>query len=173
MAARSGRSCRRPYSRSRGGREVNAARAARQPRRVMTLPAGQSTARTRLARRAIGWVFFANGAALGSWVPHIPDAKHALGLTDSLLGFALLSMATGSLVGLSSSGLLTVRFGSRNTTTAAILALLLATPAPLLAPSLPAFAIALVLLGIANGAVDVAMNAQAIAVESRFGRAIM
>jgi len=128
---------------------------------------------TSRARFATGWVFFANGAALGSWVPHIPDAKHALGLTDSSLGFALLCMATGSLVGLSSSGLLTVRFGSRKTTTAAILALLLATPAPLLAQSLPAFSIALVLLGIANGAVDVAMNAQAIAVESRFGRAIM
>ena len=130
----------------------------------------ESTSRERFAT---GWVFFANGAALGSWVPHIPDAKHALGLTDSSLGFALLCMATGSLVGLSSSGLLTVRFGSRKTTTAAILALLLATPAPLLAPSLLTFAMALVLLGIANGAVDVAMNAQAIVVENRFGRAIM
>jgi hypothetical protein len=54
---------------------VNAARAARQTSRVMTLPAGQSSTRTRLACLAIGWVFFANGAALGSWVPHIPDAK--------------------------------------------------------------------------------------------------
>src|SRR6516225_11830673 len=104
MAARPGPPCCRPGCRSRGGREVNAARAARQPRRVMTLPARQSTARTRLARLAIGWVFFANGAALGSWVPHIPDAKHALGLTDGLLGLALLGMATGSLVGLPLSG---------------------------------------------------------------------
>jgi|SRR5205085_8932782 len=54
---------------------------------------------TSLARLATGWVFFANGAALGSWVPHIPDAKHALGLSDSVLGFALLGMAVGSLVG--------------------------------------------------------------------------
>ncbi len=129
--------------------------------------------RLALARRAVAWVFFANGASLGSWVPHIPDAKHALGLTDSLLGFALLAMAIGSLVGLPLSGLLTASFGSRKTTTAAILALLLATPLPLLSPSLPAFVAALVLLGIVNGAVDVAMNAQAIAVEARFGRAIM
>ena len=133
----------------------------------------EPTARLSLARRATAWVFFANGAALGSWVPHIPDAKHALDLDDSLLGFALLAMAIGSLVGLPLSGLLTARFGSRKTTAAAILALLLATPLPLLAPSLPAFAAALILLGIANGAVDVAMNAQAIAVEARFGRAIM
>jgi MFS family permease len=125
------------------------------------------------ARFVTGWVFFANGAALGSWVPHIPDAKHALGLTDSLLGFVLLAMAIGSLVGLPLSGLLTAHFGSTRTTTAAILALLLATPLPFLAASLPAFTGALVLLGIASGGVDVAMNAQAIAVEIRFGRAIM
>ena len=126
-----------------------------------------------LARRATAWVFFANGAALGSWVPHIPDAKQALGLSDGLLGLALLGMAAGSLVGLPLSGLLTARFGSRRTTTAAILALLLATPLPLLAPSLPTFTAALILLGIANGAVDVAMNTQAIAIEERVGRAIM
>jgi len=127
----------------------------------------------RLARSATAWVFFANGAALGSWVPHIPDAKQALGLSDSLLGLALLGMAAGSLIGLPLSGLLTARFGSRRTTTAAVLALLVATPLPLLAPSLPAFVVALVLLGMANGAVDVAMNTQAIAVEERLGRAIM
>jgi MFS family permease len=125
------------------------------------------------ARRATAWVFFANGAALGSWVPHIPDAKHALGLSDSTLGFALLGMSAGSLIGLPLSGWLTARFGSRRTTTAAIVGLLFATPAPLLAPSLPGFTLALFLLGIANGAVDVAMNAQAIAVQERFGRAIM
>ena len=126
-----------------------------------------------LARRATAWVFFANGAAIGSWVPHIPEAKHALGLSDGLLGLALLGMAAGSLVGLPLSGVLTARFGSRRTTTAAILALLLATPLPLLAPSLAAFSVTLILLGIANGAVDVAMNTQAIAVEERVGRAIM
>ena len=131
------------------------------------------SAEASLARRATAWVFFANGAALGSWVPHIPDAKQALGLSDGLLGMALLGMAAGSLVGLPLSGLLTARFGSRRTTTAAIIALLLAIPLPLLASSLVVFAVALVLLGIANGAVDVAMNTQATAIEERVGRAIM
>ena len=139
----------------------------------MPLPAGQSTTRTRLARLAIGWVFFANGGTLGSWVPHIPDAKHALGLTDGLLGLALLGMGAGSLIGLPLSGVLTARFGSRKTTTTALLAMLLATPLPILAPLPPLFAIALGLLGMANGAVDVAMNTQAIAVQDRYGRAIM
>jgi predicted MFS family arabinose efflux permease len=51
--------------------------------------------------------------------------------------------------------------------------MLLATPLPILAPGPPLFAIALGLLGMANGVVDVAMNTQAIAVQDRYGRAIM
>ena len=90
-----------------------------------------------------------------------------------MLGFALLGMAVGSLLGLPISGVLSSRFGSRKTATVAIFALLLATPLPLAAPNLPLFVIALALLGIANGAVDVAMNAHAVVVEQRFGRPIM
>src|SRR5216684_4358699 len=125
------------------------------------------------SRLAVSWIFFANGAALGSWVPHIPDAKHALSLNESVLGFALLGMAAGSLLGLPLSGALTARFGSRATTTVAILAVLLATPLRILASSLPIFTLTLALLGVANGGVDVAMNAQAIAIEERVGRPIM
>ena len=33
-------------------------------------------------RCATAWMFFANGAALGSWVPHIPDAEQVLGLSQ-------------------------------------------------------------------------------------------
>jgi MFS family permease len=139
----------------------------------MRSAARAAVSRLRAARCATAWIFFANGAALGSWIPHIPDAKHALALSDGMLGLALLGMAAGSLIGLPLSGFLTARFGSGRTTTAAIFALLLATPLPILAPSLPVFALALALLGTANGAVDVAMNAQAIAIEERYGRAIM
>jgi len=139
----------------------------------MRLLAPDPGRRVCIARRATCWVFFANGGALGSWVPHIPDAKLALSLSDSLLGSALLGMAVGSLIGLPLSRMLTARFGSRKTTTAAIFALLLATPFPILAPTLPVFALTLVFLGIANGAVDVAMNTQAIAIEERLARPIM
>ena len=139
----------------------------------MRSAAGAALSRLGAARCATAWIFFANGAALGSWIPHIPDAKHALALGDGMLGLALLGMAAGSLIGLPLSGFLTARFGSGRTTTAAIFALLLATPLPILAPSMPVFALALALLGTANGAVDVAMNAQAIAIEERYGRAIM
>jgi fucose permease len=44
---------------------------------------------------------------------------------------------------------------------------------PGLAPSLPLLVLAVVLLGAANGGLDVAMNAQAVAVERGYGRPIM
>src|SRR6266852_3684026 len=86
----------------------------------MSLFAKYTFGRVSRSRLAVSWVFFANGAALGSWVPHLPDAKHALALTDGILGFALLAMAAGSLLGLPLSGALTARFGSRATTTVSI-----------------------------------------------------
>jgi hypothetical protein len=46
-------------------------------------------------------------------------------------------------------------------------------PLPVLAPSLPLLAVALFVLGAGNGALDVSMNAQAVAVEARFPRPIM
>src|SRR6266404_5580751 len=114
----------------------------------MSLAARLTLDRVPRSRLSASWIFFANGAALGSWIPHIPDAKHALSLNESVLGFALLGMAAGSLLGLPLSGALTARFGSRATTTAAILAVLLAMPLPILAPSLTIFTLALALLGL-------------------------
>src|SRR6516162_6058374 len=50
--------------------------------RRMITQASVRDPRLSLARCATSWVFFANGAALGSWVPHIPDAKQALDLGE-------------------------------------------------------------------------------------------
>ena len=43
----------------------------------------------------------------------------------------------------------------------------------LLSPNLPLLALSLVLLGAANGALDVSMNAQAVAIEKEYGKPIM
>jgi MFS family permease len=70
-------------------------------------------------------------------------------------------------------GALVSRFGSRRVvgTTALLLSLSLVTPA--LAPNLFSLMAALMLLGAANGGLDVSMNAQAVVVERGYGRPIM
>ena len=124
----------------------------------------------RSSRVAVGSVFFLNGLVLGSWVPHIPLVKAAHGLGDGALGVVLLSMAVGAVAVLPAAGWLVARIGSRQTTLLGATALALALPLPLLAPSAALVAVSLALLGAANATLDVAMNAQGVAVETDLGR---
>jgi MFS family permease len=128
---------------------------------------------TRRARLAVATLFFANGCGLGSWVPHIPDVKLWHGLSDAVLGLALLAIAAGAVAALPVAGALVARFGSRPVTRGAALLFCAALPLPLLAPDLPTLLAALALLGTGTGALDVAMNAHAVLVETRYGRPIM
>ena len=125
------------------------------------------------ARWAVSAVFFVNGAVIASWVPHIPAVKSRHALGDGQLGLVLLAMAAGSVLALPVAGRLVGRFGSRAMTTMAGLALCCALPLPLLSGSVLSLSLSLALLGAANGALDVSMNAAGLSVERRHRRPIM
>ena len=125
------------------------------------------------ARVAVGLVFLVNGLVLASWVPHIPAVKAAHRLSDGQLGMVLLCMATGAMLALPLAGFMVARFGSRHMTSAAALALCALLPLPLIAPHPVMLGSSLVVLGAANAMLDVSMNAQAVAVEAGYRRAIM
>jgi len=124
-------------------------------------------------RIAISAMFFVNGAAIASWVLHIPAVQRKLGLSEGVLGLALLAVALGALSMMLITGPLIARVGSRPVTRVAVLALCAAPPLLLLAPNLALLVGALLLLGAGNGAMDVAMNAQAAALEKRYTTPIM
>lgn len=125
------------------------------------------------ARAAISTVFFVNGFAFASWVPHIPTVQLRLGLSASLLGLALLGMAAGAVVAMPLAGAMLARWGSRSVTVVSSLLFCALVPLPVQAPSLPLLVAALAVLGAVNGAMGVAMNAHAVTVERRVGRTIM
>ncbi|MDP9370632.1 MAG: MFS transporter, partial [Chloroflexota bacterium] len=125
------------------------------------------------ARLAVTAIFAVNGLILSNWVPRIPAVQRNLDLSEGRLGLALLGVAVGALLAMPLIGGLVARFGSRPATTVAVVALAATVPLPALAGGLGTLTLALVLLGAANGALDVAMNAQAVAVERRFGHPIM
>ena len=127
----------------------------------------------RSARAAVLAVFFTNGVVIGTWVVRIPALKEKLNLGEGLLGVALLGAAIGALVAMPVVGALVSRFGSRRIVGVSALALSVVLLTPGLAQSLPLLMLAVVLLGAANGGLDVAMNAQAVAVERGYGRPIM
>ena len=131
------------------------------------------TMTSRWSRPAVAVFFFINGAALASWVPHIPAIKSRHMMSDGQLGLVLLSIAAGSVVALPVAGWLVGRLGSRVMTAAAGVALCLALPLPVASQSVALLSFSLALLGACNGLLDVSMNVQAAEVEQRVGRSRM
>lgn len=127
----------------------------------------------RAARTADAVVFFVNGLGLGLWAGHVPALKTLHGLDDAALGLTLLGMALGAVVAMPLTGPAAARYGSRRCTIAAGIVYGVGLGLPFLALGPFALAAAVLLLGGANGAMDVSMNTQASAIERRYGRPIM
>ena len=124
-------------------------------------------------RVATSAMFFLNGLVLATWVVHIPDVRDALHLSDAQVGTAILGLAVGALLSMPPTGRWIARYGSAAVTRFFALLLCAALPLPFLAGNLAALFVALALLGLGNGAMDVAMNAQGVAVEHSLGRPVM
>jgi MFS family permease len=127
----------------------------------------------RRARISVGSVFLIHAAVFGSWAPRVPAIKHHVGIGDGGLGIAFTGMAIGLFVGTRLAGRAVDRFGSRPAIRVAAPILCATLLGPALADDLPALTLALALMGVAGGFLDVAMNAQAVAVERGYGRPIM
>jgi MFS family permease len=118
---------------------------------------------------ALAFAFFACGAALASWYPHIPSVQTRLGIGTGRLGLALLGTAVGSLAAMPLAGALLARTGTRRLVAVTLVGLCLSLPVPVLAGSTSSLALALVFLGACAGALDVSMNAHAVALEKEWG----
>ena len=126
-----------------------------------------------VARWAVSGVFFLTGAGTANWAVRIPAVQGALGLSDGRLGMALLGVSAGAIVAMPIAGRLVAQRGSRPVTAGAAVAFALALMLPALASTFAALIAALVVLGLANGVLDVAMNAQAAAVQKHYRQPIM
>ncbi len=122
------------------------------------------------ARLAVATLFFVNGAAIGSWVPHIPERAHALGLNAAALGLVLLAGGIGALCAMPFSGALLRRFGSRAVSIVAGLLFPALLTIAILLPSVPLLVAVLFLTGFNAAAMDVAMNAHGVLVEALLRR---
>ncbi len=127
----------------------------------------------RAARAADIAVFFVNGLGLGLWAGHVPALQATHGLGKAELGLALLGMALGAVLAMPLTGPATARWGSRRCVVAAGIVYGVALSMPFAASGPVMLAAAMLLLGGANGAMDVAMNTQASTIERAYGRPIM
>jgi MFS family permease len=125
--------------------------------------------RAKVAQRAVAAYFLANGIVMGAWVPHVPDRARELHLDPGALGWTLLASGLGAVMAMPLAGRMTARLGSRAVCRVAGIAFPITLSAVVLAPSALLMTLALLCFGIAGASMDVAMNAQGIAVEEQLG----
>jgi len=124
-------------------------------------------------RAAVAAAFLIHSTVSGTWAPRLPAIKESLGLSDGELGTALVGLAIGLLAGTRLAGAPVDRFGSRPVMRAGFPLLAATLLLPGLAGNGLALFASLLVLGVASGALDVAMNAQGIEVERVLRRPIL
>ncbi|MBA8794587.1 MFS family permease [Friedmanniella endophytica] len=126
---------------------------------------------------AVTLMFAANGVILGSYGGALPSLRDRLDLSAVQIAVMLFSAGAAGLVAMQLGGRLTDRIGARTIALAALPILVLAAVTLGLAPVYPVAVAGAVLVGFGNGAMDVAMNALGVQVESgrraRGGGAVM
>lgn len=125
------------------------------------------------ARAAVFATFFVVGLGMGAWLVSIPAVQEATGVSHAVLGTLLLLLGLGGVIGMQLSGALSQRFGSRAVTICFALLFAVLVNLPLHATGTLSLGVALFAFGFGNGAVDVAMNEQAVLVERLYRRPIM
>jgi MFS family permease len=122
---------------------------------------------------SVGIAFIMMSLGFGTWITRIPDIKSHTGLSEGELGIALLGMPIGAILIMGFMGPLIHRFGVGGVTWASSSVYALALILPALATGLASLTVSLVLVGISAGAMDVAMNAAAAAMERQRKRLVM
>src|SRR5438093_4988975 len=124
-------------------------------------------------RVAIALFFFGDGLLLGSWASRIPAVQRHPDLTNVRLGLALFAASLGALAAMPLAGWLCARIGSRGVTVVALLCGSTSLFLTSVAGGLGGLAAALFAFGAGFGAINVAANAQGLALERLYGRPIL
>ncbi len=124
-------------------------------------------------RWALAAMFATNGFLMGAWAPQIPLLLPRHQITETTLGLLILVLGLGAVGAMLFAGRLIAAYGARRVLSVFALAAVPTLLLIVLSPSLWTVAPAMALFGALVGCMDVAMNANAVGVERRLGRAIM
>ena len=133
----------------------------------------------RLRARPAPWIgavavaFVANGLGGPSFLARLPERQSDLGLSDATLGLTLVGMALGAMAASPVAGGLVSRVGSRPVLLVAAGGLGASLWTVGAAPNAPTLFAALTVVGATDAAMDISMNANGAAYETRSGRSVM
>jgi MFS family permease len=136
---------------------------------------GSPSTRTglRAARAATALTFLLTGAVFATWAARLPALTERLALSAGGASVALAGVEAGALGGLAVAGRLVNALGSARSLRVGFAAYPTALVAVALAPSLAWLVAAMAVLGVANSAIDVAMNVQGVELERRYARPLL
>ncbi len=124
-------------------------------------------------RFSVSTFFFVNGFLYANWVARLPEVQNFLGVSNTGLGSLLLVVATGAMIAMPFAGWMTTQYGTKQITIFTTAVLCLALPIIPIYNDLFIISALFFSMGLASGAMDVAMNGQAVFVERKWGKAIM
>jgi len=125
------------------------------------------------ARVAVKTIFFLNGFAHANYYSRLPRIQDLYNIGDATIGIVLLSTAVGAMLAMPFSGWLIIRNGSRKIGLFSVYMYCGLVPFIALCPGLISLIGVFFLLGVSSGMLDVAMNAQAVMIEQKYGKPIM
>jgi len=124
-------------------------------------------------RLAIFFLYFCTGICFSSWASRIPDIKTALGLGDAAWGTILLMIPIGQICGMSISGVIVSRLGSKLIYPFALIGYVAALMFIGLSSSEYALIISLIIFGFFGNFTNISVNTQAVTLETMYNKPIM
>jgi MFS family permease len=137
----------------------------------MSRPTVPSDARR--ARAAVSALFLTNGALFANLIPRYPGIKADLALSNAAYGLAIVAFPTGAILAGLAAATLVRRFGSARLAVGGTVLTAVGVLVAGLAPSLPAFVVAMFLAGSMDSITDVAQNSHGLRVQRLYGRSII
>ena len=119
----------------------------------------------RVQGAAVATAFLLNGLSFGVWAARIPAVQAQTHLDEAGLGFALLGAAVGAVLTMTVGGALGGKFGTHVMTSITLIGVGLMTPIIGASSDFTSPLLSLFVFGIAQGTMDVSMNANGLAVE--------
>jgi len=123
--------------------------------------------------RAMRLFFFMTGIGISAWAITVPFTKIRFHLNDATLGTILLAPGVGGILAMPIVSLAVARFGSRPVMVVCGLFFGTLLPGLTIAPNVPVFTALLFVYGVMFAGLDIAMNAQAVVIETRSRRLLM
>lgn len=118
-------------------------------------------------------VFFIAGMMYASWGVHVPTVRDRFHLNPAMLSFALLAVAGGSIAAMAANAPWIARVGTRRACLTGGCVMTACAALILIVPAYWMLLIVLAVFGAGMATLDVAMNAEASAVEKALGKPIM